>query len=310
MLKRIFSMIMVLAMLVSYVPPVHTHAQELENAEAPVAEETVAATEEMTKETEAPADSVEPATEPETEPTQPPVPEETVAPTEEAEESLQIVEYTYTSEADAEPEELYEAYAANLFYGNGISTFGVAAGKRLTGDTKLLYDAIVPILRQIANGERASTSITIGKTYGGTSVDAEVTFTGSKLEQAQLSLLIDALLADLPLELYWYEKTSGCSASYMVTTKLLQVTLQFYVADNYCAGDVYTADTAKTGKAVQSAANAKNIVTARLHEGMPDEFLDECLQVIGTGLGYPALMNDRVNIPGNHLETIVFWHFP
>ena len=34
----------------------------------PVAEETVAATEEMTKETEAPADSVEPATEPETEP--------------------------------------------------------------------------------------------------------------------------------------------------------------------------------------------------------------------------------------------------
>ncbi|MBQ3178787.1 MAG: hypothetical protein IJB52_13280 [Clostridia bacterium] len=38
-------------------------------------------------------------------------------------------------------------------------------------------------------------------------------------------------------------------------------------------------------------------LSARLHEGMPDRFLDECLQVIGTGLGYPALMNDRVNIP-------------
>ena len=38
-------------------------------------------------------------------------------------------------------------------------------------------------------------------------------------------------------------------------------------------------------------------LSARLHEGMPDKFLDECLQVIGTGLGYPALMNDRVNIP-------------
>jgi len=38
-------------------------------------------------------------------------------------------------------------------------------------------------------------------------------------------------------------------------------------------------------------------LSARLHEGMPDVFLDECLQVIGTGLGYPALMNDRVNIP-------------
>ena len=41
-------------------------------------------------------------------------------------------------------------------------------------------------------------------------------------------------------------------------------------------------------------------LSARLHEGMPDRFLDECLQVIGTGLGYPALMNDRVNIPGLH----------
>jgi len=38
-------------------------------------------------------------------------------------------------------------------------------------------------------------------------------------------------------------------------------------------------------------------LSARLHEGMPDRFLDECLQVIGTGLGYPALMNDKVNIP-------------
>lgn len=28
----------------------------------------------------------------------------------------------------------------------------------------------------------------------------------------------------------------------------------------------------------------------------PDEFLDECLKTIGTGLGYPALMNDDVNI--------------
>ena len=38
-------------------------------------------------------------------------------------------------------------------------------------------------------------------------------------------------------------------------------------------------------------------LSARLHEGMPDRFIDECLRVIGTGLGYPALMNDRVNIP-------------
>jgi len=41
-------------------------------------------------------------------------------------------------------------------------------------------------------------------------------------------------------------------------------------------------------------------LSARIHEGMPEEFLDECLKVIGTGLGYPALMNDEINIPALH----------
>ena len=38
-------------------------------------------------------------------------------------------------------------------------------------------------------------------------------------------------------------------------------------------------------------------LSARLYDGAPREFLDACLQVIGTGLGYPALMNDSINIP-------------
>ncbi len=41
-------------------------------------------------------------------------------------------------------------------------------------------------------------------------------------------------------------------------------------------------------------------LSARLYDGVPDEFLDECLKVIGTGLGYPALMNDDVNVPALH----------
>ena len=38
-------------------------------------------------------------------------------------------------------------------------------------------------------------------------------------------------------------------------------------------------------------------LSARIYGGVPDEFLDECLKVVGTGLGYPAFMNDEVNIP-------------
>ncbi len=37
-------------------------------------------------------------------------------------------------------------------------------------------------------------------------------------------------------------------------------------------------------------------LSARITKDCPDMFLDECLKVIGTGLGYPALMNDEVNM--------------
>lgn len=37
-------------------------------------------------------------------------------------------------------------------------------------------------------------------------------------------------------------------------------------------------------------------LSARITPDTPDRFLDECLKVIGTGIGYPALMNDCVNI--------------
>ncbi len=41
-------------------------------------------------------------------------------------------------------------------------------------------------------------------------------------------------------------------------------------------------------------------LSARLHGGISDTFIDACLQVIGQGIGYPALMNDDVNIPALH----------
>ncbi len=37
-------------------------------------------------------------------------------------------------------------------------------------------------------------------------------------------------------------------------------------------------------------------LSARIGAGTPDAFLDACLKVIGTGLGYPALMNDAINM--------------
>lgn len=38
-------------------------------------------------------------------------------------------------------------------------------------------------------------------------------------------------------------------------------------------------------------------LSARLHKNTDPAFVDACLQVVGSGLGYPAMMNDEVNIP-------------
>lgn len=37
-------------------------------------------------------------------------------------------------------------------------------------------------------------------------------------------------------------------------------------------------------------------LSARITWNTPEDFLDECLRTIGTGIGYPALMNDAINI--------------
>ena len=38
-------------------------------------------------------------------------------------------------------------------------------------------------------------------------------------------------------------------------------------------------------------------LSARLYKDVPEAFLDRALRLIGTGIGYPALMNDEINIP-------------
>ncbi|MCR5150727.1 MAG: hypothetical protein K6B52_05840 [Clostridiales bacterium] len=50
-------------------------------------------------------------------------------------------------------------------------------------------------------------------------------------------------------------------------------------------------------KAVKNCNVPGPNLSARISDSTPDEFLDECLVSIGTGLGYPALMNDGANIP-------------
>lgn len=49
-------------------------------------------------------------------------------------------------------------------------------------------------------------------------------------------------------------------------------------------------------RAVRSCNVPGPNLSFRYTQNTPDDFLDECLETIGTGLGYPAIMNDDVNI--------------
>ena len=234
LLKRILSLALSLTLLVGNIPAVVFAAEDpaaeeiivpVDMATEPVAEtvepgETAAPTEvpaepeETGATTEAPT---EPPVEETTTPTEP-MPEETAVPTEaatepmveetvpptEAEKSLVLMDWqTVETSVDLpNPDELFAGYVEQVLYGQQMSVFGVAAGKRLTGDEKVLYDALVPVVKQIANGERASTCIGIGKTvnYNGNTYVADVpaTFTTREISRESMGRVIDALLTDFP----------------------------------------------------------------------------------------------------------------
>ena len=182
-----------------------------------------------------------------------------------AEEVHQITYETGAMESDASQEELYESYIGQVFYGNMISVFRRSAGDGLSGDAKLLYDAVVPYLRQIADGERESAVITVGQPitdYNGTvyAVDTEAVFQNTSIGHDMIMQVLNALLTDFPYECYWYDKTQGCSISSISYGSLMQITVRFTVARDYRGGSMYLADPAKTGAAKQAAANAQSIV--------------------------------------------------
>lgn len=163
-----------------------------------------------------------------------------------------------------DPEELHTAYAEKVLYGEAPAFYGIAAGARLTGDEKQMYDALVPIIRQIASGERSTTVIGLGQTvtYEGETyeADAAVSFTSADLTNEMLRNVITALISDLSYEMYWYDKVAGCSAQIFSGSTLVHAQLMFHVADNYQGAGNYTTDTGKTGLAAVAAETAGEIV--------------------------------------------------
>jgi len=187
--------------------------------------------------------------------TAPAVTDETVNGSEETDETV-----TETTETVTEPvpsrtnhhivpevdlpdqEDLFAGYVQQQFY-EEAAVFGSAAGNRLSGDEKLAYNALVSVIKQIASGQRTSTKISIGARLGkltfedGTTgvfdAEVEVAFSQTDFSDASLSRVLNALLTDLPYELYWFDKATGVPIEQVAFNNQLYLAFSFTVAPNY-----------------------------------------------------------------------------
>ena len=184
-------------------------------------------------------------------------------------EDLEKVTVSVSSPPDSlSADELFSQYALQTLYGSGICPCGAAAGDALTEGERILYDALFPLLRQIASGQRASTTLSVGRDVtdqNGTFYPADVpaTFHDVVLAPDSLQRVVAALISDLPYELYWYDKVTGCKIYYLSTSEaILQFGFRFHVADNYQGDDTFSVDTAKTGIPSAAAAYAASIAAS------------------------------------------------
>ena len=290
MMKRLFALLLAMVMLLGAVPmsaiPVQaTEAEEIvvapEVEEVPVEEETpvveeAPVEEETPVEEEAPVEEVAVIEEPAVEET---VPEEEFA-----------VGHIVGNYADVEfpsNEDQFAGYVQQVFYGRASgsdsASYGTAAGKKLSGNEKILYNAIVPMFKNVAAGKQSAACVSIGQeiTVNGRTLYPDVyadlsyyvDYYGdvSAYDQGEIFNMFIALLADLAYEQYWHDKTTGYTYTWYYNTSTGKVSrMEFYfdVADVYESsysndfyGIYYEANTSKTGAAAKAAANAKKIVS-------------------------------------------------
>ncbi|MBQ3252602.1 MAG: hypothetical protein IJB02_05125 [Oscillospiraceae bacterium] len=183
-----------------------------------------------------------------------------------AEEAVPVTVVRATTAEDPglpENDALFEGYLYRLFY-DVPATYRRKAGDLLEGDEKVIYDALVPIIKQIAAGERASTIIGIGeeRPYLGDdyAVDVQATFTGTGLTNESLTRLVNALLTDLPYDMYWYDKVRGCACESVNESVMVNFQIAFVVAENYMDEDIFSVKTAVARSAATAAKKSSAIV--------------------------------------------------
>jgi len=183
-------------------------------------------------------------------------------------------------------------------------------GSRLTGNDKVIYDELKKELKKVASGDRTSTVIDIpmselaGGQWEFTADDlgVETVMEDNEINPDAMDALVDefsfdsnkviyALLADMPYDLYWFDKTIGYG--YEMTDTRIRASYRndrgwtlcfvngaaawsfyFCVSRDYSKSETKGTtdiDTGKTGAAKDAAENAGNIVSRYPKQTTPDK---------------------------------------
>ncbi len=185
-------------------------------------------------------------------------------------------------------EAMAQGYVNRLMYPPRLLRSAREMGARLTGNEAKAYQKLKAIIPDIAAGRRASTSLElpleeiVAKTVI-TAQDLGVSslFSNGELIEAadqavrdavtiQVRPLLNALVEDMPYELYWFDKTSGIYTSvditYSFTSTRMELSgtirISMAVAPEFAKNDAVTVDTSWGQKAQAAAGKARDIVNA------------------------------------------------
>ncbi len=183
-------------------------------------------------------------------------------------------------------------------------------GERLTGNDRVVYDALKLLIADVAAGDRASTVFTVtaaqltlkdryyaedlgvDSVVSGNSITAEAEEAMRALSRCDKSKILTMLLRDCPYELYWFDKTFYDEESRIGALQFKgfgiggawdsdrgeyylyftgEMTFSFYVAGAFGTGEAYTVNTAIAQTASEAAENAQTVVEQYEDDGDYDK---------------------------------------
>ena len=203
--------------------------------------------------------------------------------------SFEPEQFSVGQSDEKERAELAEGYINRLLYPSGKKggTRGaVSVGDRLTGKEAIVYQAIREGVAEMLAGERAATvfqipveemfpqltytaqDLGLDSLVSNGTLSEEARSAVRRLMSVDLRAVINALLMDCPYEMFWYDKTEGCSLrNPLFGWNSTSIALMGYteismsVGEEYQPedGDAYTFNV-QYGLAAQAAENAQALV--------------------------------------------------